>query len=107
MILSSILLYPRLGHAHKNLYTIYAGEGLLNQVGIITVASSVAAVFIVASILLFTGYLCRWFHRKKKRLIDSLPPAVTYRKQLPHYDDVQFPCKQELPLKPNESYHSR
>ena len=81
---------------------IYAGEGI-----IIAVASSVAAVFLVASIILFTGCLCRQFCRKKKRLIDTLPPAVTYRKQLPHYDDIQFPPNEELPVKPNESYHSR
>ena len=80
---------------------IFIGEGI-----IIAVASSVAAVFIVASIALFASCLYRRFCRKKKRLIDTLPPAVTYRKQLSHYDDVQFPPKQELPMKPNESYHS-
>ena len=80
---------------------IFTGEGIITAV-----ASSVAAVFIMASIALFAGCLCRQFCRKKRRLIDTLPPTVTYRKQLPHYEDVRFPPKQELPMKPNESYHS-
>ena len=87
---------------------IHVDEELLSQAGIIAVvASSIATVFILASVLLFTGCLWRRFCRRKKRLIESLPPSVTYRKQLPHYDDVQFPLKKELPMKPHESYHSR
>ena len=82
--------------------------GALSQVGIIAVAaSSLVSIFIFASILLFVGCLWRRFFKKKKRLIDRLPPSVTYRKQPPHYDVVQFSPKQELPMKRNESYHSR
>ena len=83
------------------------GEGFLSQDGIIAMSSSLAAVFILTSIVLFAGCLCRQFCCKKKRLIETLPPAITYRKQLPHYDDVQFPPKREVSMKPNESYHSR
>lgn len=70
-----------------------------------------SAVFIVTSILLLTGCLCRQLYRKKKRLIVSLPPVVTYKKQVHLYDEAVKlpPPKQKLPLimKPNESYHSR
>ena len=75
---------------------------------IIVGGSAAASAFIGTSILFSIVTLCclhRHCYQRRRRMMITIPPSITYRKPIHYYDEVA-PPKQELGMKINEVYYS-